>query len=71
MSAKEIASGEPQSLRLTARIMVSSLAIGHVGFHWILQSFVVVVPEIQQTFGLNGIGAVSYTHLTLPTKRIV
>ena len=56
MSAKEIASGEPQSLRLTARIMVSSLAIGHVGFHWILQSFVVVVPEIQQTFGLNGIG---------------
>ena len=56
MSAKEIASGEPQSLRLTARIMVSSLAIGHVGFHWILQSFVVVVPEIQQPFGLNGIG---------------
>jgi MFS family permease len=27
-----------------------------VGFHWILQSFVVVVPEIQQTFGLNGVG---------------
>ena len=36
--------------------MVSALAVGHVGFHWILQSFVVVVPEIQQTFGLNGVG---------------
>ena len=36
--------------------MVSSLAVGHVGFHWILQSFVVVVPEIQHTFGLNGVG---------------
>ena len=36
--------------------MVSALAAGHVGFHWILQSFVVVVPEIQQTFGLNGVG---------------
>ena len=56
MAAKEIASGESKDLRLTARVMVSALAVGHVGFHWILQSFVVVVPEIQQTFGLNGVG---------------
>ena len=56
MSGKEITSGGPKSLRLTARIMVSSLAVGHVGFHWILQSFVVVVPDIQQTFSLNGVG---------------
>ena len=36
--------------------MVTALAVGHVAFHWILQSFVVLVPEIQQTFGLNGVG---------------
>jgi FSR family fosmidomycin resistance protein-like MFS transporter len=36
--------------------MVSSLAIGHVAFHWIIQSFVVVLPEIQRTFGLNAVG---------------
>ena len=56
MAAHEIASGAPRDLRLTARVMVSALAVGHVGFHWILQSFVVVVPEIQHTFGLNGVG---------------
>ena len=37
-------------------MMVSSLAIGHVAFHWIIQSFVVVLPEIQRTFGLNAVG---------------
>jgi len=56
MAAQEITSAESRDLRLTARVMVSALAVGHVGFHWILQSFVVVVPEIQQTFGLNGVG---------------
>jgi len=56
MAASDIASGETKDLRLTARVMVTALAVGHVGFHWILQSFVVVVPEIQHTFGLNGVG---------------
>ena len=56
MAASDIASDETKDLRLTARVMVTSLAVGHVGFHWILQSFVVVVPEIQHTFGLNGVG---------------
>ncbi|SVA40946.1 uncharacterized protein METZ01_LOCUS93800, partial [marine metagenome] len=36
--------------------MVTGLAVGHVAFHWIIQSFVVVFPEIQRTFGLNGVG---------------
>ena len=36
--------------------MLSGLAVGHATFHWIIQSFVVVLPEIQQTFGLNSIG---------------
>ena len=56
MAASDIASDETKDLRLTARVMVTALAVGHVGFHWILQSFVVVVPEIQHAFGLNGVG---------------
>ena len=56
MAASEITPSERQNVRFTARVMVTALAVGHVGFHWILQSFVVLVPEIQQTFGLNGVG---------------
>ena len=56
MAAAETTSGETKDLRLTARVMVSALATGHVAFHWIIQSFVVVLPEIQHTFGLNGVG---------------
>ena len=56
MAAFETATEGTKDLRLTARVMVTALAVGHVAFHWILQSFVVLVPEIQQTFGLNGVG---------------
>ena len=33
--------------------MVPGLVVGHTVFHWIVQSFVVVLPEIQQTFNLS------------------
>ena len=56
MAASETTIEGTKALRLTARVMVTALAVGHVAFHWILQSFVVLVPEIQQTFGLNGVG---------------
>ena len=36
--------------------LISSLATGHAVFHWIIQSFVVVLPEIQSTFNLNAVG---------------
>jgi MFS family permease len=36
--------------------MIPGLATGHAMFHWILQSFVVVLPEIQATFHLSGVG---------------
>ena len=36
--------------------MIPGLATGHPMFHWILQSFVVVLPEIQATFHLNSLG---------------
>lgn len=38
------------------RIIVPGLSTGHVVFHWILQSFVVALPEIQRGFGLNSVG---------------
>jgi len=36
--------------------MITSLAVGHTVFHWIIQSFVVLLPEIQSTFHLSGVG---------------
>ena len=38
------------------RMMIPGLAAGHTVFHWIVQSFVVVLPEIQQAFQLNSVG---------------
>ena len=32
------------------------LASGHVVYHWIIQSFIVVLPEIQAAFGLTAVG---------------
>ncbi len=32
------------------------LASGHVVFHWVIQSFIVVLPEIQAAFGLSAVG---------------
>ena len=32
------------------------LAVGHVVFHWVVQSFIVVLPEIQAAFGLSAVG---------------
>ena len=57
MAAADTPSQKNKDLRLTARVMVSALATGHVAFHCIIQSFVVVLPEIQATFGLNAVGA--------------
>ncbi len=39
------------------RIMIPGLALGHATFHWIIQSFAVLLPEIQMAFGLNSVGA--------------
>ena len=48
--------GEKENLRLTSQFMITSLAVGHTVFHWIIQSFVVLLPEIQSTFHLSGVG---------------
>ena len=47
---------QPPAPAFGGRIIVPGLATGHVVFHWIVQSFVVVLPEIQQAFMLNTVG---------------
>ena len=37
-------------------VIIPGLATGHAMFHWILQSFVVVLPEIQAAFNINAVG---------------
>ena len=44
------------SLALGGRVIIPGLSTGHVVFHWIVQSFVVVLPEIQAAFGLSPVG---------------
>ena len=47
---------ERSHLPLKGRTIMPGLASGHVVFHWIVQSFIVVLPEIQAAFGLSAIG---------------
>ena len=43
-------------LPLGGRTIMPGLASGHVVYHWIIQSFIVVLPEIQAAFGLSAVG---------------
>src|SRR5664280_2506645 len=59
-------------------IMQSFIAIAVISVQWILFGYslsfgpdIHAIIESLDWAGLNGVGAVSYTHLTLPTKRIV
>ncbi|MCH7712978.1 MAG: MFS transporter [Chloroflexi bacterium] len=45
-----------RDVRMTGRFMITGLATGHAVFHWVMQSFVVVLPEIQAAFGLSAVG---------------
>ena len=49
-------SPEAQAPPSGGRIIVSGLSVGHTVFHWIVQSFVVALPEIQQAFNLSSVG---------------
>ena len=57
---------EKQNLRQTSQFLISALAIGHAVFHWIIQSFVVLLPEIQSTFHLSGVGVGGQPGLGVP-----
>ncbi len=49
-------SAGPPPLALGGRVILPGLSVGHVAFHWIVQSFVVALPEIQASFGLSPVG---------------
>ena len=55
MAQESSVSRSPDST--SRRLMIPGLASGHATFHWIIQSFAVVLPEIQMFFGLNSVGA--------------
>jgi FSR family fosmidomycin resistance protein-like MFS transporter len=46
----------PGDVRDSSKFMITALAVGHSVFHWVLQSFVVVLPEIQSAFQLSAVG---------------
>ena len=43
-------------IRRRGWFIIFGLAAGHTVLHWVIQSFVVVLPEIQSTFQLNAVG---------------
>ena len=49
-------SSQSSDVRQRGWFMISGLAIGHSVFHWLIQSFAVVLPEVQAAFGLNAVG---------------
>ncbi len=55
-SSEPIETVDRSHLALGGRTIIPGLATGHVVFHWIVQSFVVVLPEIQAAFSLSAVG---------------
>ena len=53
-SSEPIETVDRSHLALGGRTIIPGLATGHVVFHWIVQSFVVVLPEIQAV-GVGGL----------------
>ena len=47
---------QERDIRMTGRFMITALASGHAIFHWVMQSFVVLLPEIQAAFHLSAVG---------------
>ena len=45
-----------KGVRLSGGFMISGLATGHALFHWVIQSFVVLLPEVQIAFQLIALG---------------
>ena len=59
----EVTPQRPRDIRSKGGFIITGLAGGHVLFHWLIQSFVVLLPEIQAAFNLSpvGVGAVLTT----------
>lgn len=48
-------------IRGSGNFIIAGLTSGHGVFHWFLQSFIVLLPEVEATFGLSkvGVGSIS------------
>jgi MFS family permease len=55
--------GERRSLRGAGPFILSGLSGGHSIFHWFTQSFLVMLPEVRETFALSAVqvGAITTT----------
>lgn len=49
-------SHEQTDIRQRGGFIISGLTGGHGVFHWFTQSFLAMLPEVQQAFGLSGVG---------------
>ncbi len=56
MEIEETITADRTEVRRSDRLIISGLAGGHAPFHWFLQSFLVVLPEIQSAFHLSALG---------------
>jgi sugar phosphate permease len=54
-------SDPPSGIRGSGNFIIAGLTSGHGVFHWFLQSFIVLLPEVEATFGLSkiGVGSIS------------
>ena len=54
-------SDSPSGIRGSGNFIIAGLTSGHGVFHWFLQSFIVLLPEVEATFGLSkvGVGSIS------------
>ena len=67
-------SGSPSGIRGSGNFIIAGLTSGHGVFHWFMQSFIVLLPEVESTFNLSkvGVGSISTTRemvsglITLP-----
>ena len=50
------ARAEGRRIASSNRIIIPGLTSGHAVFHWGLQSFLVLIPDIQAAFQLSGVG---------------
>lgn len=54
--ADPVLAPEGSNLALGGKTILPGLSAGHVVYHWIVQSFVVLLPEIQAAFTLSAVG---------------
>ena len=52
----EVSPQRDRDIRSNGGFVITGLASGHILFHWLIQSFLVLLPEIQSAFHLSAVG---------------